>query len=154
MLERLSDFLRATLKVPDSPLVSLSMEFSLARQYLEVMKTRLEDRLQFVIECTRARNHPRSRRCFCSRCSKMIEHGQDPVSGNIDVRLEASRQNGFVTISTRDRDRGFPEQEPASNGHGLSNARQRLKTVYRDRASMDFAGDSAGGARVDVRIPA
>jgi hypothetical protein len=51
MLERICDFLRTTLRLPDSPMVPVSTELALARQYLEVMKTRLEDRLQFDIKC-------------------------------------------------------------------------------------------------------
>lgn len=154
MLERISDFLRATLKVPESPMVPLSTEFGLARQYLEVMKARLEDRLQFEMECDASAESAQVPALLLQPLvENAIEHGQDPVSGRVDVRLQASRQNGFVTISIRDRGRGFSSKGPGSNGHGLSNARQRLKTVYGDHASLRLAGSSAGGAQVDVRIP-
>src|SRR5579864_5046892 len=43
MLERIADFLRATLKLPEGPMVPLETELGLARQYLEIMKARLED---------------------------------------------------------------------------------------------------------------
>src|SRR5258706_5868944 len=154
MLERVSDFLRATLRVPASSIVPLSAEFELARQYLEVMKTRLEDRLQFEIECDAGSASSQVPALLLQPLlENAIEHGQNPVSGRVDVRLEATRTNGFVTISIRDRGCGFPPNGPGSNGHGLSNARQRLKTVYRDHASLGLAGHPAGGARVDVRIP-
>jgi hypothetical protein len=123
MLEAISGFLRATLKVPDAPMVPLSAEFGLARRYLEVMKTRLE-----------------------------IEHGQDPVSGRVDISVEAAREDTFLTISIRDRGRGFGSDASGINGHGLSNARQRLKTVYRDHGSLDLVHDSDGTC-VRVRIP-
>jgi two-component system, LytTR family, sensor kinase len=154
MLERISDFLRATLRVPESPMVPLSTEFGLARQYLEVMKTRLEDRLQFEIGCDASAESSQVPALLLQPLvENAIEHGQDPVSGRVEVCLEATRKNGFVTISIRDRGRGFSPNAASSNGHGLSNARQRLKTVYGDRASLGLAVDSAGGARVDVRIP-
>ena len=51
MLERICDFLRSTLRLPDSPMVPVATELSLVRQYLEVMKARLEDRLQYEIHC-------------------------------------------------------------------------------------------------------
>jgi LytS/YehU family sensor histidine kinase len=154
MLESICDFLRATLKVPDSPLVSLSTELGLARQYLEIMKTRLEDRLRFEIECDADAESFRVPALLLQPLlENAIEHGQDQASGCVDIRLEATRKNGFVTITIRDRGRGFPPNGPGPNGHGLSNARQRLKTLYRDRASLGLAGDSAGGARVEVRIP-
>ena len=154
MLERISEFLRATLRVPESPMVPLSAEFGLARQYLEVMKTRLEDRLQFEVACDASVESAQVPALLLQPLvENAIEHGQNPVSGRVDLRLEATRNNGFVTISIRDRGRGFSSKGPSSNGQGLSNARQRLKTVYGDRASLALAADSAGGARVDVRIP-
>jgi len=154
MLECISEFLRATLRVPASPMVPLLTEFGLARQYLEVMKARLEDRLRFVIECeTSAESAEVPALLLQPLVENAIEHGQDPVSGLVDVRLEATRQKGFVTISILDHGRGFSPSRPSSNGQGLSNAQQRLKTVYGDHASLTLAGDSGGGARVDVRIP-
>ena len=154
MLERISDFLRATLTVPASPMVPLSTEFGLARQYLEIMKTRLEDRLQFEIVCDASAESSQVPALLLQPLvENAIEHGQDPVSGRIDVRLQATRQDRFVAISICDHGRGFSPDRPNSNGYGLSNARQRLKTVYGDHASLSLSDDSAGGARVDVRIP-
>jgi hypothetical protein len=154
MLERISDFLRATLRVPASPVVPLSTEFGLARQYLEVMKARLEDRLQFEIECDASVQSAQVPALLLQPLvENAIEHGQDPLSGLVDVRLQATRQNGFVTISIRDHGRGFSSDGSGPNGYGLSNTRQRLKTVYGDNASLRLACDSDGGARVDVRIP-
>ena len=155
MLERICDFLRATLRVPDSPLVPLSTEFGLARQYLEVMKARLEDRLHFEIECDAGAESAQVPALLLQPLvENAIEHGQDPVSGNVDLRVEASRRNGFVTISVRDRGRGFSPNGPGSSGHGLADVRQRLKTVYGERATLDLVPDLAPGAQVDVRIPA
>jgi signal transduction histidine kinase len=74
------------------------------------------------------------------------------VSGRVNIRLEAAREDRFLTISIRDRGRGFGSDAPGANGHGLSNARQRLKTVYREQGSLDLIRDS-GGACVLVRIP-
>jgi two-component system LytT family sensor kinase len=154
MIERIGDFLRATLKVPESPMVPLSAEFGLARQYLEVMKARLEDRLQFEIASDGGAESAHVPALLLQPLvENAIEHGQDPVSGCVDVSLRATRQNGFVMISIRDRGRGFSANARDSNGQGLSNARQRLKTVYGDQASLSLACDSAGGGRVDVRIP-
>jgi hypothetical protein len=153
MIEGISDFLRATLKVPEAPMVPLSAEFGLARQYLEVMKTRLEDRLQFKIECDADLDRTQIPALLLQPLvENAIEHGQDPVSGRVEVLLEAAREDAFLTISIRDRGRGFGPDGPRANGDGLSNVRQRLKTVYRDYASLDLVHD-AEGTRVCVRIP-
>jgi two-component system LytT family sensor kinase len=154
MIERISDFLRATLKLPDSPMVPLDAELALARQYLEVMKARLEDRLQFEIRCDADAQSARVPALLLQPLvENAIEHGQDPASGRLDVTVDAARSNGFVTISIQDRGPGFSSSAPGGNGHGLSNARSRLKAAYGDRASLDLNGGSSG-ARVEIRIPA
>jgi two-component system LytT family sensor kinase len=156
MIERICDFLRATLKLPDSPMVPLDAELALARQYLEVMQARLEDRLQFEIRCEAGAESARVPALLLQPLvENAIEHGQDPASGRLDVRVDAARSNGFVTISIQDRGRGFSPEAAGGNGHGLSNARSRLKAVYGERASLDLSGASGGGgARVEIKIPA
>ena len=154
ILERIGDFLRTTLKLPDSPLVPLSAELGLARQYLEVMKARLEDRLQFEIHCeTGAESTQVPALLLQPLVENAVEHGQNPVSGCIDVRVEVARNDGFMTISVCDRGRGFSGNGARPNGHGLSNTQQRLNTLYGDRASLEIASCGGEGARVDVRIP-
>ena len=91
MIERICDFLRATLKLPDSPMVPLGAELALARQYLEVMKARLEDQLQFEIQCERGAESARVPALLLQPLvENAIEHGQDPQSGTLDVRVERS----------------------------------------------------------------
>ena len=154
MLERIGDFLRTTLKLPDSPLVPLSAELGLARQYLDVMKARLEDRLQFEIDCeSGAESIQVPALLLQPLVENAVEHGQNPVSGCIEVRVQAARADGFVTITVGDRGPGFTGNGARPNGHGLSNTQQRLNTLYGDRASLEIASGSGEGARVDVRIP-
>lgn len=155
MLERICDFLRATLKLPDSPLVPLSTELSLARQYLDVMKARLEDRLQFEIQCESGAESARVPALLLQPLvENAIEHGQDPVSGRLDVTVAAARCNGTLTISISDRGPGFSRSVKNGTGHGLANAKSRLKTVYGDRASLELAANESNGAKVEIRIPA
>jgi two-component system LytT family sensor kinase len=158
MIEGISDFLRATLKLPDSPMVPLSTEIALARQYLEVMKARLEGQLQFEIQCDANAESARVPALLLQPLvENAIEHGQDPASGKLDVRVDAARCNGFVTISIQDRGRGFSSSAAGGNGHGLSNARSRLKAAYGEGASLDLgatSGAAPSGARVEIRIPA
>ena len=154
MLERISDFLRTTLKLPDSPMVPLSTELALARQYLEVMKARLEDHLQFDIQCEPSVESAQVPALVLQPLvENAIEHGQDPASGLLDVRVDAARHDGFLTIAIRDHGRGFLANKANSNGYGLSNTKDRLITAYGDRASLKLTGDSVVGAKVELRIP-
>jgi signal transduction histidine kinase len=153
MLERICDFLRATLRLPDSPMVPVSTELALARQYLEVMQARLEDNLHFKIQCDpEAESVPVPALLLQPLVENAVEHGQDPASGLLDIAIDVHRNGTSIGISIRDHGRGISSNN--SNGHGLSNAQRRLKTVYGDGATLRLSGHPQGGAEVEVRIPA
>ena len=157
MLERICDFLRSALRLPESPMVPVETELALARQYLEVMKARLEDRLAFDIACDeQARGARVPALLLQPLIENAVQYGQDPASGQLDIAIRVQRDSGFVNISIRDRGRGvFPERNGASSqeGHGLSNARKRLATVYGDRAELTLSTHPEGGAIARVQLP-
>jgi hypothetical protein len=159
MLERIADFLRATLKLPDSPLVPVSTEISLARQYLEIMKARMEDRLAFEIVCDKQAESAQAPSLLLQPLiENAVEHGQDPATGKLDIGIGVTRRNGILSISIRDRGRGFPPHgavSPSGNGsgHGLANVRKRLAAAYGDRASLRLSTHAEGGAMVEIAIP-
>lgn len=156
MLERISDFLRSTLRLPDSPMVPVETELVLVRQYLEVMKARLEDRLTFAITCDGQAQAARIPALLLQPLiENAVEHGQDPSSGQLNIAIDVQRGSGLVNISIRDRGRGIATERRADlpTGHGLSNARTRLATVYGDRAMLSLATHPEGGAIVRVQLP-
>jgi hypothetical protein len=152
MLERICDFLRATLRLPDSPMVPVSTELALTRKYLDVMQARLEDRLHFEILCD-----PNAEAVLLPALllqplvENAVEHGQDPASGRLDIGIDVRRKGASIGITIRDHGRGIVTNH--ANGHGLSNAQRRLKTVYGEGASLRLSGHPEGGALVEVHIP-
>jgi signal transduction histidine kinase len=152
MLERLCDFLRATLRLPESPLVPVSTELALIRQYLDVMQSRFEDRLRFEICCDpQAEAAQLPALLLQSLVENAVEHGQDPGSGRLDIGIAARRDGHLVRITIRDRGTG-----PAGKveGQGLRNARRRLGTAFGERAALQLGPHPQGGALVEIRIPA
>jgi LytS/YehU family sensor histidine kinase len=168
MLERICDFLRATLRLPDSPMVPVATELALARQYLEVMKARLEDRLQFEIHCDPSADGSRVPALLLQPLvENAVEHGQDPASGRLDIAIDVRQIGRFIEISIRDRGPGFSKNGAGSpakpgddssrrevSGRGISNVRRRLQTVYGDRATLRLNGHRERGAVVEIQIPA
>jgi sensor histidine kinase YesM len=143
MLERICDFLRATLRLPDSPMVPIATELALARQYLEVMKARLEDRLQFEIHCDPAVNGLLVPALLLQPLvENAVEHGQDPASGFLNIAIDVRRVDGkpgdFIEIAIRDHGPGL-----SNNGAGDLASRSRHPLPSRDR----LASDSGANAR-------
>jgi two-component system LytT family sensor kinase len=170
MLERICDFLRATLRLPDSPMVPVSAELALARQYLEVMKTRLEDRLQFEIHCEPSVDEARVPALLLQPLvENAVEYGQEPATGRLNIAIDVRQIDRFIEISIRDHGPGFSKngaghgrgraKAPANpgddpSGQGIINVRRRLQTVYGDRATLRLNGHRDGGAVVEIQIPA
>jgi two-component system, LytTR family, sensor kinase len=155
MLERICDFLRATLRLPDSPMVPVSTELSLARQYLEVMKARLEDRLQFQIHCDpQAEAVSVPALLLQPLVENAVEHGQDPITGRLDIDIDVHRNGTSIKLTIRDHGPGLSRNGATTNGHGLANARKRIATVYGDGAAFQLSGHPEGGALVEIKIPA
>ena len=156
MLERVCDFLRAALRLPESPMVPVATELALARQYLEIMKARLEERLTFEIVCDKHAEVARVPALLLQPLvENAVEHGQDPASGQLDIGIGVQRAGGFVNISIRDHGCGFFSNGngASAKGHGLSNARSRLATVYGHRAALRLNNHPGGGAIVEIQLP-
>jgi len=152
MLERIADFLRATLKLPDSQMNPVTTELALARQYLGVMKARLEDRLTFEIACeVQAESVKVPSLLLQPLIENAVEHGQDPVSGKLDIGIDVSGRDGRWNISIRDHGLGFSSHGNDS-GRGLANARERLAAVYGNRASLRLGTHAEGGAIVEIVV--
>jgi two-component system, LytTR family, sensor kinase len=156
MLERICDFLRSALRLPESPMVPVETELALARQYLEVMKARLEDRLTFDIACDEQAREARVPALLLQPLiENAVQYGQDPASGQLDIAIRVQRDSGLVNISIRDHGRGalINGNGASAKGHGLSNARTRLATVYGNRAELTLSTHPEGGAIVRVQLP-
>jgi two-component system, LytTR family, sensor kinase len=156
MLERICDFLRSALRLPESPMVPVEAELALARQYLEVMQARLEDRLTFNIACDEQLRQVQVPALLLQPLiENAVQYGQDPASGQLDIVIGVQRHSGLVNISIRDRGRGplINGNATSAKGHGLSNARARLATVYGDRAELSLSTHPEGGAIVRIQLP-
>jgi two-component system, LytTR family, sensor kinase len=151
MLERLCDFLRATLRMPELPLVPVSSELAVIRQYLAVMESRFEDRLRFEIDCDpQAEVTQLPAFLLQPLVENAVEHGQDPSSGRLDISIAARRDGQLVHITIRDRGTG---PVCVTEGQGLRNAQRRLQTAFGDRATLTLNRHPQGGALVEIHIP-
>jgi signal transduction histidine kinase len=70
------------------------------------------------------------------------------------LRIEARREGDELVLTVTDDGPGpgGTAAEP-SEGVGLGNTRERLATLYGDRARLELERTPEGGARVTVRLP-
>jgi sensor histidine kinase YesM len=169
MLEALTDYLRASLGGLRHDDSTLATELDLARRYLELMRTRMGERLRFEIDAddalARARLMPLVLQPLIENA---VKHGLEPQVDGGTVRVKASRVTvaGHDTLQVCVEDDGAgmaaaarrPRRTVAGgpDGHGiaLANLRERLRSRFGVSAQLTLADlESGAGTRACLVVP-
>jgi sensor histidine kinase YesM len=134
-IDLLSDLLRTSLYNDSILLHTIQDELGLARDYLELEKLRLEERLQFEIECA-----PDLYDILILRYSiqvlveNAVKHGisKQKSGGLIDIKIR--RDVDGIKISVQNP--GKLEASTPFDGLGLKNLNERLLLQYKGRAAF------------------
>ncbi|MEK8032658.1 histidine kinase [Ideonella sp. DXS29W] len=163
MLDRLIDFLRATLGASRTSMHPLSAEFSRLADYLALMQIRMGDRLQVELDLPPSlAANPVPPLLLQPLVENAIKHGLEPRRGPGLIRVEARVEAADLVLRVSDTGVGLqparsgPDSAaPAGSGFGLVQVRERLATLYGERASLQMAPGSgtAGGTVVTLRWP-
>lgn len=162
MLDRLNNYLRATLSGSRVLAHPLSAEFERLGDYLALMAVRMGDRLRFRLELPpELAGHPVPPLILQPLVENSIRHGLEPKveGGEVAVRARCSEDGTSLVIEVTDTGVGIDEAQLASiagdgNGSfGLGHIRERLATVYGPRGRLEFGALPGGGTRAIVHMP-
>lgn len=147
-LEALADLFRAAMRDPAERVV-LAEEISLCRQYLELEKLRLGERLSVEWHIENASmNLPIPPLMLQPLLENAVRHGIEPLPDGGMVRVELSEKDEMLEILVAN-----PASKPgvyaSGNQIALDNIRERLALYYDLEARLDIL---AGGANYEVRI--
>lgn len=152
VMEQLSDVLRLTLSRNNENEVTLEDELELVRQYLEVERARFSDRLRPEFDVDENTVYAAVPSFSLQHLvENAVRHGIARRSGASRVAIAARRDGDMVEITVTDDGPGISGAEP--DGHGLANTRERLRTLYGDRASLDVVAATGAGTIARLRIP-
>ncbi|MBW0171506.1 MAG: histidine kinase [Hydrogenophaga sp.] len=156
MLDRLNDFLRATLTASRTEATAgrhtLTDEFARLRDYLELMAVRMGPRLQYALELPEAlASHPVPPLLLQPLVENCIRHGLEPSLQGGEVRVSARRQGQQLVLEVSDT--GVGSAPSPTPGFGLAQVRERLATAYPGQAHMDWHGQPGGGTRAVLTLP-
>lgn len=151
--ENLARLLRHTLSRTSRPLDTLAAELEMVRAYLDIERQRFGERLR-VEWCAAAglddaRLPPLTLQPLVENA---IKHGVGARLGGGTLRIEVRAADGVLTLAVEDDGPGFGARPAGGAGTGLANLRQRLATLYGDRAGLRVEPRQAG-ARVVVHLP-
>jgi two-component system LytT family sensor kinase len=156
ILHHLSSLLRRTLSRTTQNEVALDDELDLVRQYVAVQEARFADRLRVELEVP-ADVRRAAVPVFAVQhlVENAVRHGIGRRTKSGRVGVAARRDGDMLEVTVTDDGAGFPADAPVEAGHGLENTRERLRTLYGDRASLDVrALDPHGGGTIArLRVP-
>lgn len=150
MLVSLGHILRENLQTPVSQEVSLREELALLRQYVELEKLRLGERLHMYWDVDRSLHDSCVPRLLL----------QPLVENAIHHAIACRTTPGYVTVIARRldqtlvlevRDDGDALDAACVDGVGLSNTRARLQALYGDDSAFSLQRD-AGGQETIARV--
>lgn len=164
MLDRLNDFLRATLYSSGRLSQTLAHEFEILTNYLELMKIRLGSRLTYEIDLP----HELAQISVPSLLlqpvvENAIKHGIEPAVSGGHIRIRAQIKNtdagAVLELSVLDTGIGFQSSAGSAaqpGGFGLHSLRERLALRAQHRATVEVESPPAGlpsGTIVVIRMP-
>lgn len=155
MLEQLGDLLRRVLRSGGPPEVTLGEELDFVRRYLAIEQLRFSDRLrpEFAVGPD-VLGAAVPEFLLQPLVENALRHGLGGREGAVPISIAARREGDDLVLTVTDEGPG-PETSAARPGEGvaLSNARERLATMYGGRARIDLVRAPTGGAAAVVRLP-
>jgi len=154
MQKNLIQYLRAALPQMREGSTTVGKEVALVRSYLEILKVRMEDRLQFAITVPQglmsAQFPPM---VLQSLVENAIKHALEPKPEGGSITVTADIANGNLRLTVADTGLGFGVAGHAGTGVGLANVRERLAALYGGRARFTIEANSPTGTIATVEVP-
>jgi len=156
MLERFTDYLRASLGQLRGDATTLAQEFAMLEAYLALMQLRMGERLRVELalppELAGIELPPLLAQPLVENA---IHHGLEPQIAGGTVAVSARRVEGRVCIEVADDGQGLDApRKRGGNGVALDNIRARLAARFGPDASLELLPRDGGGTLARIQFPA
>ena len=151
MLLNLTRYLRLTLDKTRSKTTTLEQELDTVCAYMNIHKVRMGDRLEFSIdmpEDLKKRSLPPM--LIQPLVENAIKHGLEPKVAGGRIHISIGRENGILRVVVADTGEGIPEN--AGDGVGMTNIRQRLTSLYGEKAKLILKQNSPCGVMAILEV--
>ena len=154
MQKSLIQYLRAALPQMREGSTTLGKEVQLCRSYLEILKFRMEDRLQYSLIIPQGLSSAQFPPMMLqSLVENSIKHGLEPKPEGGSLSISADISNGRLRVTVADSGLGFAAAGVAGSGVGLANVRERLAALYGGAAKLSIEANSPSGTIVTIEVP-
>jgi sensor histidine kinase YesM len=151
-IDLLSDLLRTALYSGDILLTKIQDEIGLVKDYLELEKLRLEERLQFHIDADDSlKNALILRFSIQTLTENAIKHGVDKQKGGGLIIVKIMPSGDFISISVESP--GKFDVRAETKGLGIKNLTERLQLQYKGKAKFNITNQDKGSVLSTIIIP-
>jgi LytS/YehU family sensor histidine kinase len=154
MVARLARLLRRTLQAGDEKTVPLHQELSTTETYLQLEKMRFEERLEWDVDVSEAASgRPVPFLLVQTLTENAVKHGIGERRDGGTIQIEADAPTGDrLRLHVRNPGTLQEEADPGS-GTGLANARERLRLLFGDEASLHLRQSGPETVTATAQIP-
>jgi len=154
MQKNLIQYLRSALPQMREGSTTLGKELALCRAYLEILKVRMDDRLQFAITVPQGLGSAQFPPMMLqSLVENAIKHGLEPKAEGGSLTLSASIAHGTLRVTVADTGLGFGAGSAPGTGVGLANVRERLVALYGGTAKLTVDANTPSGTIATIEVP-
>ena len=159
MQKTLISYLRAALPQMRQESSTLGREITLIRAYLQLLKLRIEDRLDFDIKVApNLESAVFPPMVLQTLVENAIKHGIEPKPEGGRITVLAEIVDGQLRVDVVDTGVGLPDGDifgssKNGSGLGLDNIRNRLALLYPGASRMELRSGHEGGTLVRLSIP-
>lgn len=157
MLDRLIDYLRATLGASRTATHPLKVEFARLDDYLALMQIRMGDRLSYQLDLP---TELEPLHCPALLLQPLVEnavvHGLETYAPGGSIHVQARREQDKLIITVTDTGRGCDctEGAPSTKGFGITHLQERLAALDSRAAHLRFSAHAPTGTLVTLTLPA
>jgi hypothetical protein len=159
MQKQLITYLRGALPQMRQESSTLGRELRLVRSYLDLIKMRIEERLEIEVlvppELEAADFPPMM---LQSLVENAVKHGIEPKPEGGKISVSARQQRGMLWVEVRDTGVGVIDTEQLvepkpGTGIGLQNIRERLAMLYPGKGRLTLVSDEGESTAVTIGVP-
>ena len=152
MLVDFTSYLRTSLVKIRRQRTTLIQEMEMIRAYLNIFKVRMGDRLKFAIDLpAHLADTPFPPMLLQPLVENAIKHGLEPKLEGGEILIKVETQKDILRLAVVDTGMGLTGD--SHGGLGLSNVRERLESLYDDRASFMLEAHQPCGVKATIEVP-
>lgn len=152
---QLSSILRNSFTMDKKKVIPFEEELEIVKNYLELEKTRFEERLQVNYDI-----HPSS---YSYKVPPMllqtvvengIKHGISKLKNGGEISVKTKVEDGFLIVQIRNSGMYAPNpNNPKSTGYGLKSTKQRLELLYESEAFFRIRNEEDEKVLTEIGFP-